>query len=67
MISSLVKSAFQTGCLSVASEGMIRQTLSFKIYQLKDMEALAALNEALNQGTIQREARGVASRTPVSR
>jgi len=55
MIRSLVESAFQTGCLSVASEGLIRQVLSRKGYQSADLEALAALNEAVNKGKIQRE------------
>jgi hypothetical protein len=57
MIRTLVRSAFQTGCLSVASEGLIRQVLEMKGYQPSDLEALNALNEALNSGQIQREAR----------
>jgi hypothetical protein len=55
MIRALVQSAFQTGCLSVASESLIRQVLSVKGYQSADLEALATLNEAVNKGKIQRE------------
>jgi hypothetical protein len=58
MIRSLVQSAFQTGCLSVASEGLIRQVLEMKGYEASDLEALTALYEAVNSGQIQREARG---------
>lgn len=58
MIRSLVQSAFRTGCLSVASEGLIRQVLEMKGYEPSDVEALKALNEALNSGQIEREARG---------
>ncbi|HEY9637371.1 MAG TPA: hypothetical protein V6D14_28480 [Coleofasciculaceae cyanobacterium] len=58
MIRSLVQSAFQTGCLSVASEGLIRQLLEIKGYEPSDVEALKSLNEALNSGQIEREARG---------
>jgi hypothetical protein len=58
MIRTLVRSAFQTGCLSVASEGLIRQVLEMKGYEASDLEALAALYEAVNSGQIQREGRG---------
>lgn len=58
MIRSLVKSAFQTGCLSVASEGLIGQVLANKGYQSADLDALVTLYNALNSGQIQREARG---------
>ena len=58
MIRSLVESAFRTGCLSVASEGLIRQVLEMKGYQPSDIEALRSLDEALNAGKIEREARG---------
>ncbi|MBZ8181280.1 MAG: hypothetical protein SAL07_03810 [Oscillatoria sp. PMC 1051.18] len=57
MINTLVQSAFQTGCLSVASEGLIRQLLAMKSYQPADLEILAVLSEALNSGQIQRELR----------
>ncbi len=57
MIRTLVQSAFQTGCLSVASEGLIRQVLEMKGYETSDLEALTALYEAVNSGQIEREAR----------
>ena len=65
MIRTLVQSAFQTGCLSVASEGLIRQVLEMKGYEASDLEALAALYEAVNSGQIQREARGSCAMTLV--
>ncbi|HBB32127.1 MAG TPA: hypothetical protein DDZ80_26855 [Cyanobacteria bacterium UBA8803] len=58
MIRSLVKSALETGCLSVASEGLIRQVLEMKVYQRSDLEALTVLCDAVNSGQIEREARG---------
>ena len=58
MIRSLVESAFQTGCLSVASEGLIGQVLAMEGYQSVDLDALVTLYNALNAGLIQREARG---------
>lgn len=58
MIRSLVESAFQTGCLSVASEGLIGQVLAMKGYQSADLDALVNLYNALNAGQIEREARG---------
>ena len=61
MIRSLVKSAFQTGCLSVASEGLIGQVLAHKGYQSADLDAVITLYNALNSGQIQREARGSVS------
>lgn len=57
MIHKLVESAFQTRCLSVASEGLIRQVLRFKSCHREDLEALNALCDAVNTGYIQREAR----------
>lgn len=57
MIRTLVHSAFQTGCLSVASEGLIRQVLEMKGYEASDLEALTVLYEAVNSGQIAREAR----------
>ena len=59
MIRSLVQSALQTGCLSVASEGLIRQVLAMKGYQSSDLDALATLFEALDAGYIAREAREI--------
>ncbi len=56
MIRTLVQSAFQTGCLSVESEGLIRQVLAMKVYQSRDLDALVNLCEAVNAGQIIREA-----------
>lgn len=56
MIRRLVQSVLQTGCLSVASEGLIRQVLEMKSYQASDLEALIVLSEAVNSGKIEREA-----------
>jgi len=58
MISTLVKSAFQTGYLSVESEGLIRQMLALKSCPKSDLDALATLYDALQKGQIQREAQG---------
>jgi hypothetical protein len=58
MIRTLVQSALQTGCLSVASEGLIRQVLEMKGYETSDLEALTVLYEAVSSGQIEREARG---------
>ena len=58
MIRTLVQSALNTGCLSVASEGLIRQVLEMKGYEASDLEALRLLYEAVNSGRIEREARG---------
>ena len=57
MIRTLVESAFRTGCLSVASEGLIRQVLEMKGYEASDLKALTVLYEAVNSGQIEREAR----------
>lgn len=65
MIRSLVKSAFQTGCLSVASEGLIGQVLANKGYQSADLDALSSLYNAVNSGQIEREARGAVTQTLV--
>jgi hypothetical protein len=56
MISALVESAFQTGHLSVESEGLIRQVLAVGGCRATDLEALQALYEAINSGKIRREA-----------
>lgn len=56
MIRALVASAFQTGYLSVESEGLLHQVLVTKSYQLEDLKALKALHEAVQAGQIQREA-----------
>ncbi|MDZ7959617.1 MAG: hypothetical protein RMY34_17325 [Aulosira sp. DedQUE10] len=56
MIRTLVESAFQTGCLSVESEGLLHQVLATKSYQSDDLVALAALYEAVRAGRVKREA-----------
>lgn len=56
MISTLVESAFETGCLSVASEGLIHQVLSHRAYGPTDLDALQRLWLAVEGGRIQREA-----------
>ncbi|GAX45036.1 hypothetical protein NIES4075_60550 [Tolypothrix sp. NIES-4075] len=56
MIRALIESAFQTGCLSVESEGLLHQVLATKSYDSKDLAALAALDEAVRAGQIKREA-----------
>jgi hypothetical protein len=56
MIRALVESAFQTGCLSVESEGLLHQVLATKSYQSEDLAALTALYDAVCAGRIKREA-----------
>ncbi len=56
MIRTLVDSAFQTGYLSVASEGLIHQVLENKICQSEDIAMLTDLWEAVQTGKIKREA-----------
>ncbi|MDF5727661.1 MAG: hypothetical protein PUP92_06375 [Rhizonema sp. PD38] len=56
MIRALIESAFQTGCLSVESEGLIHQMLATKSYQSDDLPALADLYNAVREGRIQQEA-----------
>lgn len=58
MIRTLVQSAFQTGCLSVESEGLIRQVLAIRGYKAADLEILEKLYSAVHAGVIKREARG---------
>ncbi len=55
MIRPLVESAFETGYLSVESEGLLRQVLATKSYQPEDLAALTALWEAVDKGKIKRE------------
>ncbi len=57
MISALVDSAFQTGCLSVESEGLIRQVLATGRCRSMDLKSLEKLYEAIKTGRIQREAK----------
>ncbi len=56
MIRTLVESAFQTGCLSVESEGLLHQVLATKSYQSADLADIAALYDAVRTGAIKREA-----------
>ncbi|MEA5580851.1 hypothetical protein VB620_05800 [Nodularia harveyana UHCC-0300] len=56
MIRTLVESAFQTGYLSVESEGLINQVLTTKCYCTEDLAILSALYEAVTAGQIKREA-----------
>ncbi|WP_088243037.1 hypothetical protein [Calothrix rhizosoleniae] len=56
MIRTLVDSAFQTGYLSVASEGLIHQVLATKIYHSEDLAILTDLWEAVRTGKVKREA-----------
>nr|WP_290228343.1 hypothetical protein [Trichocoleus desertorum] len=58
MIHTLVQSAFQTGCLSVESEGLIRQVLAIRGYKAADLEVLEKLYSAVHSGIIKREASG---------
>ncbi|WP_138497462.1 hypothetical protein [Nostoc sp. PA-18-2419] len=56
MIRTIVESAFQTGYLSVESEGLLHQVLAKKCYQSEDLSALAALYDAVRTGQVKREA-----------
>ncbi len=57
MIPALVESAFQTGYLSVESEGLIRQVLAVGSCKSMDLKALEQLYDAIKAGHIHREAR----------
>ncbi|MEA5593050.1 hypothetical protein [Rivularia sp. UHCC 0363] len=56
MIRALVQSAFQTGYLSVESEGLLHQMLATRIYQPEDVAALKRLCDAVRVGLVKREA-----------
>jgi hypothetical protein len=56
MIHRLVQSAFQTGYLSVESEGLIRQVISVRGYHATDLSALEELHQAIYSGKVKREA-----------
>lgn len=58
MLQRLVQSAFQTGYLSVESEGLIRQMLNMRSYQTNDLSVLQELEQAIHAGAIKREAHG---------
>lgn len=64
MIHHLVELAFQTGCLSVESEGLIRQILEMRGYRPKDLVALEHLCQAVYTGQIQRESRHAIALVP---
>lgn len=55
MIRALVESAFQTGYLSVESEGLLHQVLATKCYLPEDLAILADLYDAVHTGKIKRE------------
>lgn len=61
MLHRLVQSAFQTGFLSVESEGLIRQMLTIRSYQPADLAMLQTLQSAIYTGQIQREAKSNAT------
>jgi hypothetical protein len=56
MIRALIESAFETGYLSVESEGLLHQMLATKSYQPEDLAALSTLLDAVRAGSIKREA-----------
>ncbi|MBD2559778.1 hypothetical protein ACEYW6_17215 [Nostoc sp. UIC 10607] len=56
MIRTIIESAFQTGYLSVESEGLLHQVLVTKCYQSEDLPVIAALYDAVRAGQIKREA-----------
>ncbi len=58
IIGRLVESAFKTGCLSVESEGLIRQILRARGYRPADLIALQRLCKAIESGEIEREFSG---------
>lgn len=61
MLHRLVQSAFQTGYLSVESEGLIRQMLTIRNHQPADLLALQNLYQALHSGQIKRESKADAT------
>jgi len=67
MIHRLVQSAFQTGCLSVESEGLIRQMIAVRSYQAIDLSALEELHQAVALGQVKRESRETVSIFPMPR
>lgn len=56
IVHTLVQSALKTGCLSVASEALMRQVLEIQGYQKSEVEALTVLYEAVKSGKVEREA-----------
>jgi hypothetical protein len=66
MIHKLVRSAFQTGCLSVESEGLLRQMLTIKGCKPSDLAALEELYRAVHTGQIRRESCSQIDLMPIS-
>jgi hypothetical protein len=64
MIDRIVQSAFQTGWLSVESEGLLRQMLAVRGFQTNELMAIEALYEAIHKGLVKREAPGSAKPLP---
>jgi hypothetical protein len=58
MLNRLIASAFETGCLSVESEALIRQVLATRTYRVSDLERLQHLWDAVQDGRVKREATG---------
>lgn len=58
MIHRLVQSAFQTGYLSVESEGLLGQMVTIRGCQTADLSLLEELHEAIRCGKVKREAGG---------
>jgi hypothetical protein len=56
MIDRLVKSALQTGWLSVESEGLLRQVIAMRSFQSTDLTAIEQLYAAVHEGLVKREA-----------
>ncbi|MFM2064696.1 MAG: hypothetical protein RLZZ507_4367 [Cyanobacteriota bacterium] len=56
MIRTIITSAFQTGYLSVESEGLLLQVLATRCYHADDLKALTTLYDAIRTGKIKREA-----------
>lgn len=57
IIHRLVQSAFQTGYLSVESEGLIRQVMAVRSCEATDLSVLEELHKAVYAGQVKREAR----------
>ncbi|NDJ16238.1 hypothetical protein [Myxacorys almedinensis] len=61
MLQVLVESALENRCLSVESEGLIRQMLAIGRCNPKEAEALKELQAAIRAGAINREAQDQAA------
>lgn len=66
MIQTLVRSAFKNGCLSVESEGLIRQVLILGSPRTDDLAALEELYAGIDSGVILREAHRKTEMPPIS-